>query len=147
MKVDHALNILREAPKPMKNQDIFQIMKENGFAGKKYEVRNFLWTQLDKNVKYRSAPHYDYQISESISIPENVQQRIEQKNSPSLPPFWIKFDSRTMTLVGYVNPRINMDQENLERIVSTFMNLKLMYSGSEEIDQIILDFANFYERS
>ena len=105
MKIEFALNILREAPEPMKNQEIFQIMKEGGFTGKKYEVRNFLWTQIDKGVKYRSNPHYDYQIVESISIPKNVKKIIELKNSPSLPVFWIKFDSRTMTLIGYVNPR------------------------------------------
>ena len=147
MRVDVALDVLREAPKPMKSQEIFQVMKEKGFTGKKYEVRNFLWTQLDNGVKYRSNPHYDYQIAENISIPKNVKTSIEIKNSPSLPSFWIKFDSRTMTLIGYVNPKEDTDQVTLERIVSTFMNLKLTYAGSKEMDQIILDFANLYERT
>lgn len=146
MKVEFALDILREAPKPMKSQEIFQIMKEQGFLGKKYEVRNYLWTQIDKGVKYRSSPYYDYQISETIQIPQNIQRKIELKNTPSLPPFWIKFDSRTMTLIGYINVKNNLNRDSLERIVSVFMDLKLLYSGSEDIDQIILDFANLYER-
>lgn len=147
MNVDFALEILRESPKPMKSQEVFQVMKERGFTGKKYEVRNFLWSQLNNGVKYRSNPNYDYQIVENISIPKNVKKSIEIKSSPSLPEFWIKFDSRSMTLIGYVNPKNNTDQVALEKIVSTFMNLKLMYAGSDEIDQIILDFANLYERA
>ena len=122
-------------------------MKEQGFLGKKYEVRNFLWSQLDKGVKYRPNPHYDYQISESIMIPKNVKKSIENKNAPSLPSFWVKFDSKSMTLKGYVNHKGCSGEKELEKILTTFMDLKLMYSGSEEIDQIILDFANLYDRS
>lgn len=147
MKVELALEILREAPRPMTSKEIFQVMKDQGFTGKKFEVRNYLWSLVNEGVKYRSNPYYDYQIAESIAIPENVKKSIVRKNSPSLPPFWIKFDSRSMTLIGYVNPKSNSEIENLEKIVSTFMDLKLMNAGSEEIDQIILDFANFYERS
>ena len=147
MKVEFALNILREAPIPMKNQEIFQVMKDQGFTGKKYEVRNFLWSLIDKGVKYRSSPYYDYQIAESVTIPNNVKKSIVKKNSPSLPLFWVKFDSRSMTLIGYINPKTSSDSENLEKIASTFMDLKLMNSGSEELDQIILDFANLYGRS
>ena len=57
MNVEFALNILREAPIPMKNQEIFQVMKDQGFTGKKYEVRNFLWSLIDKGVKYRSSEY------------------------------------------------------------------------------------------
>lgn len=146
MRVEYALTILREAPRPMKNQEIFQIMKDQGFLGKKYEVRNFLWSQLDNGVKYRSSPHYDYQISEKIMIPNNVEKSIENKYAPSLPPFWIKFDSKNMVLKGYANQKLGTSTEEVQRILTTFMDLKLMYSGSDEIDQIILDFANLYER-
>ena len=76
MNVEFALNILREAPIPMKNQEIFQVMKDQGFTGKKYEVRNFLWSLIDKGVKYRSSPYYDYQIAESITIPNNVKKSV-----------------------------------------------------------------------
>lgn len=147
MRVEFALDVLREAPRPMKSQEIFQVMKGQGFKGKKYEVRDFLWSQLQNGVKYRPGPHWDYQISESIMIPQNVEKSIENKNAPNLPSFWIKFDSRTMVLRGYTNHKEGKDKKEIEKILSTFMDLKLMYSGSDEIDQIILDFANLYDRS
>tara|TARA_B110000027_G_scaffold85297_1_gene90547 strand:- start:3050 stop:3496 length:447 start_codon:yes stop_codon:yes gene_type:complete len=148
MKVEYCLEVLRQSPVPLQNMEIYNILKKGGYKGTKWEVRDFLWTQFNNEVKYRKKPYYDYQIVELISIPSNVEMEIVEQNNPYLPMLWVKFDSREIKLKGYLNTsKINSGREDKIKLINALMKLKLQYTGNDEIDDIILDLVKLYERA